>query len=60
MIHPSLHIRCREQGIGFEPIIFDHAGGMNEEDKRILNSLYKAIDDPNRRQIGRTRYIIEE
>ena len=53
-----IHIRCREQGIGFESIHFDHAGGMNEEDKRILHSLSKANDDPNRRQAGRTRYMI--
>ena len=53
-----IHARCREQGIGFEPIVFDHAGGMNEEGKRILDSLYKAVDGPNGRQAGHTRYII--
>ena len=36
------HPRSREQGIGFEPIVFDHAGSMNEEGKRILDSLSKA------------------
>ena len=48
------HARCREQGVGFEPVvfdhaggfesvIFDHAGGVNEEGARILDSLSKAI-----------------
>ena len=54
----ATHTRYCEQGIGFESIVFEHAGGMNEEDKRILDSLYKAIDDPNRRQIGHMRYIL--
>ena len=40
------HIRYREEGIGFESIIFDHAGNMSEEEARILDSLCKAIDDP--------------
>ena len=56
----AAHTRYREQGIGFESIVFDHAGGMNEEDKRILDSLCKAVDDPNRRQIGRTECILQE
>ena len=55
-LNRAAHTRCREQGIGFEPIVFDHAGGMNEEDKRILDSLSKAIDGPNGRQAGYTRY----
>ena len=55
---PSHHTRCREQGIGFEPIVFDHARGMNEEGQRILDSLCKAIDGPNGRQPGRTRYML--
>ena len=54
----ATHTRCREQGIGFEPIVLDHVGGMNEEDKRILDSLYKAIDGPNGRQAGHTRCIL--
>ena len=57
-LNRATHTRCREQGIGFEPIVFDHAGGMNEEGKRILDSLCKAVDGPNRRQAGRTRYIL--
>ena len=57
-LNRATHTRCREQGIGFEPIVFDHAGGMNEEGKRILDSLCKAVDGPNRRQTGRTRYIL--
>ena len=56
----AAHIRCREQGIGFEPIVFDHAGGMNEEGKRILDSLCKAVDGPNGRQAGRTRSMLQE
>ena len=39
--------RYIESEIGFESIIFLHIGIMNEEDMRILDSLYKAIDDPN-------------
>ena len=57
-LNQAAHTRCREQGIGFEPIVFDHAGGMNEEGKRILDSLCKAVDGPNRRQAGRTRYML--
>ena len=54
----ATHTRCREQGIGFEPIVFDHAGGMNEEGKRILDSLCKAVDGPNGRQVICTKYIL--
>ena len=42
-LNQATHTRCREQGIGFEPIVFDHAGGMNEEGKRILDSLCKRL-----------------
>ena len=59
-LNRAAHARCREQGIGFEPIVFDHAGGMNEEGKRILDSLCKAVDGPNGRQAGYTRYILQE
>ena len=52
-LNQAPHNRCREQGIGFEPIVFDHVGGMNEEGKRILDSLCKAVDGPNRRPAGR-------
>ena len=31
---------------------------MNEEDKEILDSLYKANDGPKGRQTGRTRCMI--
>ena len=31
----KIHTRCREQGIGFEPIGFDHTGNMNENGKKI-------------------------
>ena len=57
-LNRATHTRCREQGIGFEPIVFDHAGGMNEEGKRIVDSLWKAVDGPNGRQAGRTRYML--
>ena len=48
-LNRATHTRCREQGIGFEPIVFDHARGMNEEGQRILDSLCKAVDGPNGR-----------
>ena len=57
-LNQAAHVRCREQEIGFEPIVFDYAGGINEEGKRILDSLYKAVDGPNGRQAVRTRCMI--
>ena len=59
-LNRATHTRCREQGIGFEPIVFDHAGGMNEEGKRILGSLWKAVEGSNVRQAGCTRYVLQE
>ena len=56
----AAHIRYREQGIGFEPIIFDHAGDMSEEEARILDSLDKAIDGPIGRPIRRIRLLLRE
>ena len=49
-LNQAAHVRCYEQGIGLEPIVFDHAGGMNEEGhKKILDSLGKAVDGPKKR-----------
>ena len=48
------------KGLDLIRLILTTQGGMNEEDKRILDSLYKAIDDPNGRQAGRTRCMIQE
>ena len=59
-LNQATHARYREQGIGFEPIILDHAGSMNEEGARILDSLNKAVDGPNGRQAGRTRHLLQE
>ena len=52
--------RCHEQGIGFEPIVFDYAGGLNVEGRRILDSLCKAADEPLGRPPGRTRSLLQE
>ena len=37
--------------------MLDHAGGMNEEDIRILDSLYKIVDSPNRRKARHIRHL---
>ena len=55
-LNQATHARCRDQEIIFDPM--DHAGGMNEEDTRILDSLYKAVDSPNGRQAGRIPYLL--
>ena len=54
------HARYLEQGIGFEPVVFDHAGGVNEEGARILDSLSKAVGGPTGRQAGRIRLMLHE
>ena len=59
-LNRATHTSCREQWIRFESIVFDHAGGMNEEGKRILDSLWKGVDGPSGSQAGRTRYMLQE
>ena len=44
----------------FEPIVFDYAGGLNIEGRRILDSLCKAADEPLGRPPGRTRSLLQE
>ena len=37
---------CNEQGIGFELVVFDYAGGVNAEGCRLLDSLCRTMDGP--------------
>ena len=52
--------RCNEQGIGFEPIVFDHAGDLKIEGRHILDSLSKVVDEPLGRPPGQTWHLLQE
>ena len=36
--------RCRAQGIGFEPVVFEMLGGLEAEADRLCESLCQAVD----------------
>ena len=44
--------RCNEQGIGFDPIVLDYAGG--------LDFLRRAVDEPLERPLGTTKLGLRE
>ena len=52
--------RCHSQGIGFEPLVFEHSGGLEPEGDRLLTSLCRAIDDNLHRKTGSTCQILKQ
>ena len=52
--------RCNEQGIGFESIVFDYAGGLNVEGTQLMDSLCRAVDGPLERPLGTTKLRLRE
>ena len=53
-------MRCQEQGLGFEPLVFETAGGLDPEGDRILSSLCRAVDDHRQKPHGMTCQILKE
>ena len=53
-------MRCQEQGLGFEPLVFETAGGLDPEGDRILSSLCRAVDDHRQKPHGVTCQILKE
>ena len=58
--HHEMAQRCHSQGIGFEPLIFEHSGDLESEGDRLLTSLCRAIDDNLHRKIGSTCQILKQ
>ena len=52
--------RCNEQGIGFEPIIFDYMGRVNAEVDHLLDSFCRTIDGSLERFSGSTTSRLHE
>ena len=42
--HHATQERCRAQGIGFEPVVFEMLGGLEAEAVRLCESLCQAVD----------------
>ena len=53
-------MRCQEQGLGFEPLVFEIAGGLDPEGDHILSSLCRAVDDHHQKPHGVTCQILKE
>ena len=47
--------RCRAQGIGFEPVVFEMLGGLEAEVVRLYESLCQAVDRKTQQFLGHTR-----
>ena len=52
--------RCHSQGIRFEPLVFEHSGGLEPEGDRLLISLCRAIDDNLHRKTRSTYQILKQ
>ena len=52
--------RCHAQGVGFEPLVFEHSGGLEPEGDRLLTSLCRAADDNLQRNPGSTGQLLRQ
>ena len=53
-------MRCPEQRLGFEPLIFEITGGLNPEGDRILSSLCRVVDVHRQKPHGVICQILKE
>ena len=53
--HHATQERCRAQGIGFEPVVFEMLGGLEAEAVRLCESLCQAVDRKTQQFLGHTR-----
>ena len=53
-------MRCQEQGLGFEPLVFEIAEGLDPEGDCILLSLCRVVDDHRQKPHDVTCQILKE